>query len=447
MKVSDLENGRRLHWITPWRRAWAPVAALAAFAVRDFEQARTWITELSVGWLVLAFVVLLPVAVAYGFLSWWYTGFAVTETELRVRTGLLFRRTAHIRLDRIQAIDVSRPLFARLTGVSKLKLDVVGTEKKDELAFLGVQDAAVLRAELLARSAGNAPGSAPDAPQEPGLPGKPGPGAAPARRLYALDRRTLVLSVLLSGSCWSALAGLAVVPALLWIWTGSPWAVIGAGLPLTGWVWSASGNRLLTEYGWTIDDSADGLRLDHGLLDRDHATVPLGRVQAVTIAEPLLWRRRRWVRITLGVAGQDKEKGGLLLPVGSYEDAERVLARVLPGVDLAAARACTRGVPRAARWCAPLWWRGYGHGVTESVFVVRRGLLRRSMTLVPHAKVQSVRLTQGPWERRLGLADIHVEDGANATTAARLRPAAEATAILYAQADRSRTLRRTRRSP
>ncbi|CAM5627533.1 hypothetical protein SGRIM128S_03939 [Streptomyces griseomycini] len=45
---------------------------------------------------------LLPAAALYGFLTWWFTHFAVTEWELRIRTGLLFRRTAHIRLERIR---------------------------------------------------------------------------------------------------------------------------------------------------------------------------------------------------------------------------------------------------------------------------------------------------------------------------------------------------------
>jgi putative membrane protein len=101
--------------------------------------------------------------------------------------------------------------------------------------------------------------------------------------------------------------------------------------------------------------------------------------------------------------------------------------------------------PRRAGWCVPFWWRGHGLAVTDTVFAARRGLLRRSLSLVPHAKVQSVRLTRGPWERLLRVADIHVDTGANKTVTARLRDAEEAQALLYAQADRSRTGRRDAR--
>ncbi|WP_055491992.1 PH domain-containing protein [Streptomyces sp. TP-A0356] len=93
----------------------------------------------------------------------------------------------------------------------------------------------------------------------------------------------------------------------------------------------------------------------------------------------------------------------------------------------------------------PLWWRGHGLAVTDTVFAARHGLLRRSLALVPHAKVQSVRLTQGPWRRFKEVADVQVDTGANRTVRARLRDAEEATALLYAQADRSRTGRRDAR--
>lgn len=148
---------RRLHPITPLRRAWAPVAVVIGWAVHDPDQTQRQLTRLTTTTLLIALAVIVPAAALYGFLTWWFTHFAVTDTELRIRTGLLFRRTAHIRLERIQAIDVTQPLLARVAGVAKLRLDVVGTDKKDELAFLGEREARALRAELLARAAGFAP--------------------------------------------------------------------------------------------------------------------------------------------------------------------------------------------------------------------------------------------------------------------------------------------------
>ncbi|MGW2824379.1 PH domain-containing protein [Streptomyces sp. NPDC001443] len=418
---------RRLHPVTPFRRAWAPVAVIVGWAAHDPDQAQAQLTRLTTTTLLVALAVFVPAACLYGFLTWWCTHFSVTDTELRIRTGLLFRRTAHIRLERIQAVDVTRPLLARVAGVAKLRLDVVGTDKKDELAFLGEGEARRLRAELLARAAGFAPETAHEV------------GEAPSRELLRVPARDLAVSLLLTGATWGAAAAALVVPPVLWLATHSVWTVLATGVPLLGAAGARSVGRFAGEYDWTLGESPDGLRIDHGLLDRAHETVPPGRVQTVRIVQPLLWRRRDRVRVELDVAGSS---GSVLIPVAPRALADAVVARVLPGVTVPAATAMTTAAarpPRRAGRCVPVWWRGYGLAVTDAVFAARHGLLRRTVALVPHAKVQSVRLTQGPWQRLWRVADVHVDTGAGKSVTARLRDAREAAELLRGQAERSRT--------
>lgn len=418
---------RRLHPVTPFRRAWAPIALVIGWAVHDPDTAQHRLSQLTTASLLAGIAVLVPAAALYGFLTWWFTHFAVTDTELRIRTGLVFRRTAHIRLDRLQAVDVTQPLLARFVGVVKLKLDVVGTDKKDELAYLDERDARDLRAELLARAAGFAPETVRTV------------GEAPARQLLHVPPRTLALSVALTGSAWGPVVVALVVPPVLWALTHSPWTVLAVALPLLGAAGARSVGRFVGEYDWTVSESPDGLRIDHGLLDREHETVPPGRVQTVRIVEPLLWRRLGWARVELDVAGS---ANSVLLPVARRATVPDLIARVLPGVTVPQDYSPP---PRRARWCVPVWWRGYGLAVTDAVFAACHGLLRRRVSLVPHAKVQSVRLVQGPWQRAWGLADVRVDTGAGSTVSARLRDAREAETLLYTQADRSRTGRRTAR--
>ncbi|MFG2134862.1 PH domain-containing protein [Streptomyces sp. NPDC048751] len=417
---------RRLHPVTPLRRAWAPVAVVIGWALHDPDQTQRQLTRLTTTTLLIALAVTVPAAALYGFLTWWFTHFAVTDAELRIRTGLLFRRTAHIRLERIQAVDITQPLLARVAGVAKLRLDVVGTDKKDELAFLGEGEARALRAELLARAAGFAPETAHEV------------GEAPSRQLVRVPARDLAISLVLTGATWGTLAASLVVPPVLWFATHSVWTVLATGVPLLGAAGASSVGRFVAEYDWTVGESPDGLRIDHGLLDRTHETVPPGRVQTVRLVQPLLWRRRGWVRVELDVAGSSNS---VLVPVAPREVAESVVARVLPGVTVPPAVSLARPPRRAGR-CVPLWWRGYGIAVTDAVFAARHGVLRRSLALVPHAKVQSVRLAQGPWQRLWRLADVHVDTGADKTVTARLRDAQEAEVLLRGQAERSRTGRR-----
>ncbi|NXY97223.1 PH domain-containing protein [Streptomyces sp. BR123] len=416
---------RRLHVLTPLRRAWVPIAATAGVVAQQGERLAEWIEDLTPAVRAVVIAVLVVVFGVYGFLSWWFTHYSVTDTELRIRSGLVFRRTAHIRLDRIQAVDVTRPLLARIAGVAKLRLDVIGTESKDELAFLDEREAVELRAELLARAAGFAPAEAAAV------------GEAPQQELLRVRPRDLAVSLALNLGTWVAVLAVVAAPLAVWWFSDSVWATLGTLVPILGGIWAATAGRFQEEYDWRVAESPDGLRIDRGLLDRAHETVPPGRVQSLRIVEPLLWRRRGWVRVELSVAGS---KNGVLIPVASRAAAGALIARVLPGVDPDALDFRPSPGDRA-RWVVPVWWKGYALAVSGEVFAARSGRLCRRTELVPHAKVQSVRLIQGPWERARGVADVCVDTGANTTVTARVRAADEAAALLEAQADRSRTSR------
>ncbi|MFC7468883.1 PH domain-containing protein [Actinomadura keratinilytica] len=114
----------------------------------------------------------------------------------------------------------------------------------------------------------------------------------------------LAVSLLLTATTWLSLIGALLVPGFLWFATHNLWTVLAAGVPLLGAAGATSAGRFVREYDWTLGESPDGLRLDHGLLDRSHETVPPGRVQTVRIVEPWLWRRLGWVRVELDVAAR-----------------------------------------------------------------------------------------------------------------------------------------------
>ncbi len=164
--------------------------------------------------------------------------------------------------------------------------------------------------------------------------------------------------------------------------------------------------------------------------------------------EPLLWRPFHWCRLEVDVAGhpgRDRPEGSgaarkALLPVGHQDEARRLLAIALP----AAARwpALDRP-PRRARWKAPLSYHflAAGHDGTLAVAVV--GRVRRETTWVPLAKAQSVRLVQGPWQRRLGLATVHLDAAGRRVRAEfRERRQEEARSLVGELAALSRTARR-----
>jgi len=97
---------------------------------------------------------------------------------------------------------------------------------------------------------------------------------------------------------------------------------------------------------------------------------------------------------------------------------------VMSGVDLAALP--MTGVPPAARWLAPLRRRVLVAGLTDQVFASVDGLLSRTLTIVPYGRIQSVRISQGPWQRRLGLATVHADVAGGTPVSAQHRSLEEA---------------------
>jgi putative membrane protein len=205
--------------------------------------------------------------------------------------------------------------------------------------------------------------------------------------------------------------------------------------------------RFTVEFGFTVALSAQGVRLRHGLLDTRQQTVPRGRVQAVRIIEPLLWRRFDWVRVEVDVAGargaagaEERSTTGALLPVAVRAEAERVIQTVLPGLDLDALS--LRRPPARARWRAPLSYGRLGSAFDSGWSVTSYGRIRRVTDVVPQDKLQSVRLVQGPLQRRLRLANVHLDTaGHNVHAAIRQWDAAQAAELTDSLAGLARSAR------
>ena len=73
-----------------------------------------------VGWAIAGVAVLIVLVIVGFWLSWRMHTFRITDEAVEVRSGILFRSHRSARLDRIQGINVNRPLFARLFGTAKL---------------------------------------------------------------------------------------------------------------------------------------------------------------------------------------------------------------------------------------------------------------------------------------------------------------------------------------
>ncbi|CAN7163267.1 PH domain-containing protein [Arthrobacter sp. LjRoot14] len=472
----------RVHPASPFIRGWVALAAIGFFFGRDtFErmlQGRPLMDEMYSGRVpfLLAGGGLVLVLAVLGFITTWYfTRYQVAGGFVRVNTGFLFKQQRQARLDRVQAIDIVQPLLARIFGLAELKFEVADAgESAVRLAYLRIDDARQLRATILARAAGLEPDPA---QPEAALP------EVPEYAVLSVPPSRLVGSLLLSEQSFFVVLGAAasVVLSAVTESRGFYFYLIPAALGLAAAYWGSFNKG----YNFTAAISPDGIRLRYGLLDTQAQTLPPGRIQAVKITQPPLWRIFGWYRMQVNVAGYggpgsngEGASRTTLLPVGVLADVMRMLALVLPDPGTPdPARVFAAGLtglapavppagpppsggtsgeepdggfvtsPRRARLLAPLGWRRNGFTGTDTALLIRSGRLWRELVVVPHQRTQSMALHQGPLARRFRVADLVLH-----TTAGPVSPRViqagldEARDLFDAQAARARKARKRQTS-
>jgi len=431
------------------------------------------------GWALLIIAgVLLVILVAF-YLSWRMHTFRVSGESVEVRSGLVFRSNRKARLDRVQGVNLTRPLIPRLFGAARLEITVAGQDGNVQLAYLGSKLADDLRRDILHLASGlrqsSQPADVPDplastsdtaaaaaqsGPVENAAPTLIGPAtahsafndfatarynefrapeldpdAAPPESVVRIPPGRLVGSVVLSGfTIFLLLAGIGLIVSVI---AGSSGWVLVAVLPGLIGSFGYYFSRITKSLRFSIAGTPDGVRVGFGLLSTSSQTLPPGRIHAIRVSQPILWRRSGWWQITINTAGQASGRSStpatssIILPVGTVADVEKVLELALPGFETQTHRALIENgmlggrkrdagvadyysnAPARAVWLRPFsWWRT-GWAVSDQVALIRRGVLSRDLILVPLARMQGVRISQGPLRRRLRLAsaDLHTVAG------------------------------------
>ena len=395
--------------------------------------------------LLIAAGIVLALAGAYCYLSWRKTCYAVSNTAIWYRAGILARTQRHARLTRIQTINVSYSLVGRILGLGYLDIEVAGgADSNIKLGLLpaaqleglralllalasGVIDEVVDPADLAGASARVATAKTPlEAPERPVF--KVGFVTLLVSMLATIDNAiVLVFGVFLLGlnGFLVGVVGVTSIMSFLGILAGAFSLLVG--------VWA----RFDREFGFTAAIAADGVRIDRGLTARRHVTIPPGRIHAVEVTQPLIWRLFGWYRVEITQAGNAKTTNDesnnkdrmqvdvasdVLLPVGNRADLLRAIAIAIPdlGVDdpdgfLTSLRAGTREdrwmipIPPSARILDPIVYSRRAFSVTDAVFAIRDGFFNLRFSIIPITHIQSVSLHQGPIQRWRRVATVRAE--------------------------------------
>lgn len=390
-----------------------------------------------------ALVVLLVLLVIFR-LSWRFHTFRISDDDVEVRSGVLFRTHRRAPLDRVQGVNLTRPLVARVLGLAKLEVVGAGLDSNVKLEYLSASAAETVRGDILRLASGRrltergvvAPsGSKVQQAADAVAAGIQGIvegedfSDAEPESIVRIPFGRLVASRVLSGSTLTLVVliiAIAVAASLSTLWV--LFTIVPASLAFGAYYVRSIARGLR----YSIAPSPDGVRLTLGLFTTVSEVLPPGRVHAIEVHQPLLWRPFGWWSISVnrlsggGSTDSQNDPFASVLPIGTREDVERVLrilAPMLPPDEWSLVfRDGILGpvdddpyatTPRRARLLRPLSWRRNGAVLSAEALFLRRGWVHRTLAIVPLARLQSIGLRQGPLARATRTATLaaHVITG------------------------------------
>lgn len=399
-------------------------------------------------------------------------------SELVIKSGFIFRNERHVPYARIQNIDAVQNVVHRLLGLVEVRIETgSGAEAEARMRVLPVSALEEMRAKVLSgRQSAASSVTLSDV--------TPSHGALPERRtLLRLNPRELLLAgfldsrgLVIAGAAFGLLWELGLFDSTIDMVFGEKASgrgmirqvvrgLIGGGMPPPGRLAlgvaafgaivlvmrvMSMGWSLIRLYGFSLDRTADDLRTEFGLFTRVMATIPLHRIQMLTIREGPLHRLFKTASVRVDTAGGNGAEGGAtpresLAPIIRVRHLPQLLREVLPDIDITGVQwrpIDPRGFRRdlkgslivAVAMSAPFvlmlkWWTlvllamlvvwGYvnaslyvkhvGWALTDRAVLFRTGWISRTVSVARFTKIQAVTMNESPFDRRWRMARVRVD--------------------------------------
>jgi putative membrane protein len=437
----------------------------------------------------LVVVAWFAVALAYQLVYYQRFEYDLTDDSLDIVSGVVSRRNREIPVGRIQNVDISRNVVQRLLGLAQINLETAGGSSTEaSLKCVSESEAQRLRTEIGRLKRGDeSPATEASAPEGRDL-FEITPKELALLGVVGIDLRLLsivtvvlpVISPSLREQFADPLVGLAVTAPLAAVVIVAITAVVSGVLAVTNY------------YGFRLSRRSDELHYERGLLQRFSGTIPLEKVQTLSISENVIARRLGYASLAVETAGYAPGESGsesaiplaerdrvvdLANSVEAFDDVsferppkrarQRYVVRysavavlVVAGVfaadrvtSLPFAWYATAALVPLAPVAAHLKWVNLGYDVQPEYVVLREGFWTRTVTIVPYYRVQTVLDSRTVFQRRRNLATLVVDTaGSSSLTGGQPRAldidADRAAALREAVADRlqeSLVRRRNRR--
>ncbi len=413
---APVKQAQRPHPLTPLAKGWISlVAIIVVFGQDGVRQLSRHPSLRSVGAVAALVALVLVVSLGSGFFTWRTTRFVIDDEEVRIERRFIRYTSERMQFSKIQGVDVVQPFAARLMGLAALHVDV-GAGAAKRIEFLSRGQAYALRDYLIARAHGDRISleASTTLPQADAWHDR----AATDQVIVAARPDKLIISSVASTGFLVATIW-AVAALAIGISQRSLAGALGAAFPAGATMVSIVSHQTIRHWHFTLTRTRKGLRVAHGVTTLTSASVPIDRIQGVFVTQSPLWRPFGIHKVAMDVLGRsfaherDEQSagGGVLVPAGSRDDVRAALGAIWPGTDLD--RLDWTPVERRARWLHPVGLQWHDWHVDETFAITRSGVLAPSVTVIPHARVQSVAIRQGPLQRafRLATVELHSSPG------------------------------------
>lgn len=389
---------------------------------------------------------LVGLTIYWEYLVWKNYDFYFGKENLNIEHGVIRKKHREIPLSRIQNVDIQRNIIQRMFGLAKVSLETAGGSTTEaSLKYVDLEKGRDIQKKFRKLKKGD------EEPEEE---------EKDERELvFELDPKELLLLGLTSANT-RMLFGIFVLLGISGGFVGRTLEGAGLGLAagmsvlaiigvLMTWVGSIVTN-LLKYFDFKLYRVEDSLEYERGLLNRSEGSIPLQKIQKLTIEENPLKRLFGYSTLKVETAGysaeQTRQKGAeAAIPLAKRQRTIEFgkMIQDFQGLDLKqiSARARRRYFGRymiiiglvlagsfsysyfntynlwywpviltpVAGLAAHLKWKNKGYSANDDYFISMNGFWRRQTMVTPYYRIQNLIETQTILQRRWKLSSLTLD--------------------------------------
>ena len=422
----------------------------------------------------LIFILIGMIVIPGYILRWYYFTFMISEKEIIIKSGILARKQRNIPIERIQNVNVKQDVLQRLFGIAKVQIETAGdVSSEGSLEFVKLKDAdeinRIIRTyqkKIQTKSAGNYGESENIYSDEikssesfnPSDTGDVMFAMSPKDVLtFGMVRLRPILLIYVA----SALSFVSQFQKLNDFVFGYIDETINSfgDVPIEyiillvgGFILSTLVISWLADIAWTFAQFygykliRDGNKLfeSYGLLSRISVTIPLKKLQQITISTNPVKKKFNFYTMALHTAGFDiyNKNANSGVPLAKRERLLEIAQNIYPVTIPETFKSISRKSIRRAffrytmfliipaiagyflfdwyiafililvpamYYAAVLRWQYRGYHISDDLIFVKQGFWNQKLNIIPVEKIQTLHIRETFFQRRLGLATVMVD--------------------------------------